>query len=296
MAQTKSLTAINLANDFGLDEVSLFQKYLNDVRRFPLLTPAEERELAFRWKKKEDRQAAHTLLTSNLRFVIKIAFEYVGYAAKVTDLIQEGNVGLMQALKKYDPDKGTRFISYAVWWIRAYIQNFIMKTHRLVKVGTTQAQRKLFYKLKQLKNTYLKEHYHDGDSNSETRFIAQKLNVDEQSVREMSQRLASSEFSLDEPISYNHNNTLKDTIPSTNKTPEESFIEDEYRRNISKNISQLVDSLPERDQIIVKKRLMADEPASLQELGDFFGITKERVRQLEKKIKLKLKDHLADIV
>src|SRR3989304_7629306 len=176
------------------------ETYLVQINRFSLLTQEEEFQLAVRYRKHNDIEAAHELITSNLRFVVKVAFEYKAYGVKLLDLIQEGNIGLMMAVKKFDPDKGYRFISYAVWWIRAYIQNFIIKTWSLVKIGTTQAQKKLFYKIgKERKGLEA-----DGPNEKKYELLAKDLDVTKEDIIEMEQRMSSRDLSLDTPFDDSH--------------------------------------------------------------------------------------------
>src|SRR5512139_1188208 len=172
------------------------ESYLSRINQFPLLTPEEEFELATRYRKTNDIEAAHKLITSNLRFVVKVAFEYKSYGIKLLDLIQEGNIGLMMAVKKFDPDRGYRFISYAIWWIRAYIQNFIIKTWSLVKIGTTQAQKKLFYKIGKVRKALEA----DGEEEKKYELLARDLDVAKEDIVEMEQRMSSRDLSLDTPF------------------------------------------------------------------------------------------------
>src|SRR4030066_1110243 len=184
------------------------ESYLIQINQFPLLTQEEEYDLAVRYRKHSDISAAHKLITSNLRFVVKVAFEYKSYGAKLADLIQEGNIGLMMAVKKFNPYKGYRFISYAIWWIRAYIQNFIIKTWSLVKIGTTQAQKKLFYKIGKVRKALEA----DGESEAKYEHLTSDLDVTRDDIVEMEQRMAARDFSLDSPLDDDHDLTTLDLL------------------------------------------------------------------------------------
>jgi RNA polymerase sigma-32 factor len=262
--------------------------YIAEINRFPILAPDEEFRLAVRFKKFNDMEAAEKLVTSNLRFVVKIAHEYKNYGVKLIDLIQEGNIGLMHAVKKFDPYRGYRLISYAVWWIRAYIQNFIMKSWSIVKIGTTQAQRKLFFKLNQAK----KELQTLSEKNPEFSEIAQLLNVKEHEIEEMDQRISGRDVSLDASINDEGESTFVDQLVDDGQSQEEDLIRKEEASLVQKNIAGALGRLSEREIYIVQHRTMSDEPVTLQEIGDKFHITRERARQIEQEALRKLRTAL----
>ncbi len=245
----------------------------------------EEFKLAVRFVKYNDMQAAEKLITSNLRFVVKIAHEYKNYRVKFIDLIQEGNIGLMHAVKKFDPYKGYRLISYAVWWIRAYMQNFVMKSWSIVKIGTTQAQRKLFFKLNQAK----KKLQTISQKNPEFKEIAEMLNVKESDIEEMDLRLGNRDVSLNVAIDDEGESTYIDHLVYDGKNQEDALIKKEEMALVKKNIAGALEKLNEREDYIVRNRIMADNPETLQEIGDRFNITRERARQIEKEALKKLK-------
>ena len=261
--------------------------YLARIKQFELLDRDEETALARRYRRDGDLEAAHRLICGNLRFVVKVANEYRGYGMKLLDLIQEGNIGLMMAVKKFDPDRGIRLISYAVWWIRAYIQNYIVKTWSLVKIGTTQAQKKLFFKLKQTQAALLRlTGREDGEE------IAQTLDVRTDEVEEMSRRLAARETSLDVELIEGEHFTLMDTLVDDTPDQESRLIEDEHRRRLSSEVHQAFNCLNDRERKIIQERILDESPRTLQELADDFGISRERVRQLEANALSKLRGTL----
>jgi RNA polymerase sigma-32 factor len=252
--------------------------YIVEINRYPLLTAEEEFKLAVELKKNNDMEAAEKLIVSNLRFVVKIAHEYRNYGIKLTDLIQEGNIGLMHAVKKFDPYKGYRLISYAVWWIRAYMQNYIIKSWSLVKIGTTQAQRKLFFKLSQAK----KRLENLSEKNPEFSEIAESLGVKEIEIEEMDLRLSHRDLSLDAFISEDSESTHMDSLAYEGEDQEISLIKKEEMALVKRNIAGALAKLNEKEKYIIKHRVMADRPETLQEIGNRYHITRERARQIEK--------------
>ncbi|PKN66978.1 MAG: RNA polymerase sigma factor RpoH [Deltaproteobacteria bacterium HGW-Deltaproteobacteria-12] len=252
--------------------------YIKEINRFPLLTPEEEFKLAVRLKKNNDMAAAEQLIVSNLRFVVKIAHEYRNYGFKLADLVQEGNIGLIHAVKKFDPYKGYRLISYAVWWIRAYIQNYLIKSWSIVKIGTTQAQRKLFFKLSQAK----KQLETISRKNPEFAEIAESLGVKGTEVAEMDLRMGSRDVSLHEFIGDDGNSAHIDFLAYEGDSQEVSLIKHEEKSLIKRDIAGAMAHLNERESYIIKNRVMADNPETLQEIGDRYNITRERARQIEK--------------
>jgi len=252
--------------------------YINEINRFALLTKEEEFELAVRLKKYNDMEAAEKLIVSNLRFVVKIAHEYRNYGFKLADLIQEGNIGLIHAVKKFDPYKGYRLISYAVWWIRAYIQNYLIKSWSIVKIGTTQAQRKLFFKLSQAKKQL------ESLSKTKPEFaeIASSLGVKSSEVAEMDLRMGSRDVSLHEFIGDDGENSHIDFLAFEGENQEVALIKHEERSLVKQNITAALTTLNEREAYIILNRVMADNPETLQKIGDKYNITRERARQIEK--------------
>jgi len=252
--------------------------YIAEINRFSLLTPEEEFKLAVRLKKYNDVAAAEKLIVSNLRFVVKIAHEYRNYGFKLSDLIQEGNIGLIHAVKKFDPYKGYRLISYAVWWIRAYIQNYLMKSWSIVKIGTTQAQRKLFFKLNQTK----KDLETISRKNPEFSEIAISLGVKDSEVAEMDLRMGSRDVSLNEIINDESSNSHIDFLAYEGDDQEVSLIKDEEKSLVQRDIAGALANLNERETYIILNRVMADDPQTLQEIGSKYNISRERARQIEK--------------
>ena len=261
------------------------ESYLVQINQFPLLTQEEEFKLAVRYRKHSDIEAAHTLITSNLRFVVKVAFEYKSYGVKLLDLIQEGNIGLMMAVKKFDPYKGYRFISYAIWWIRAYIQNFIIKTWSLVKIGTTQAQKKLFYKIGKVRKALES----DGENEKKYELLAHDLDVGKEDIIEMEQRMAARDLSLDTPFDEGQELTHLDLLKEESPNQEEAFAQEEEKKNREREVQNAMKRLNEKEVYVIKNRIMADEPLTLQEIGDHLNLSRERVRQIESEALKKLK-------
>ena len=266
-----------------------FEHYMAQVNRFDLLSAEEERELALRLSRDNDLEAAHRLVCANLRFVVKVALEYRGYGLRLLDLVQEGNIGLMQAVRKFDPERGLRLITYAVWWIRAYIQNFIIKSWSLVKIGTTQAQKKLFYKLTQTRNAL--RNLTGSESLAE---VAEELEISETAVAEMSQRLGQRDLSLDVELAEGDGYTLLDILPDQRKNQERSVIDREERQLLERRTTAALAALPPRERQIIEQRILDETPRTLQELAGEFGISRERVRQLEQNALRRLKAALAE--
>ena len=263
------------------------QRYLSEIRRYALLSREEEHELAVRYKEAGDVQAAYRLVTANLRLVVLIAREYQRAFRQLIDLIQEGNIGLMEAVKKFDPYRGIRFPSYAAWWIRAYIIRYVMNNWRLVKIGTTQAQRKLFFNLQKEKQRLEAEGFTPGP-----KLLAQRLDVKENEVIEMEQRLAARDLSVDTPIDSEGGATMLDFLPSNEATTEEKLANAEYQQRLAAKIREFGETLNGKEKVIFDARLMAEEPSTLQEIGEQYQISRERVRQLEARLKKKLKSYL----
>jgi RNA polymerase sigma-32 factor len=263
-----------------------FVHYMAQINRFDLLSREEEYELASRYRESGDIEAAHKLICANLRFVVKIAQEYRAYGIRMLDMIQEGNIGLMMAVKKFDPERGIRLISYAVWWIRAYIQNYIIRSWSLVKIGTTQTQKKLFFKLNQARAAVLRL---TGSENAEQ--IAKDLEVRDVDVEEMALRMSARDASLDVELD-GADHCLIDSLADERQNQEELLLLSEKEELLSIRVGAALKTLNERERRIVEERILADAPRTLQELADEYGISRERVRQLEKgalaKIRLSL--------
>jgi len=261
--------------------------YLAEIRRFRVLNEAEERMYAQKFFEEKDLESAHTLITSNLRYVVKVASEYRHYGLKLLDLIQEGNIGLMMAVRKFNPYKGVRLISYAVWWIRAYIQKYIVSAWSLVKIGTTQAQRKLFYNLRKTKEAIQKMTGSDPDVSA----TAHLLQVSDQDVTEMEQRLKG-EISLDGQFGENDKVTVLDTIPDDRMNQEELLGTRQQERELKQHVIKALAVLNEKERYIVENRVTSDSPLTLQEIADQFSISRERVRQIEERALAKLRQTL----
>ena len=252
--------------------------YVAEINRFSILTAEEEFRLAVRLKKYNDMEAAEKLVVSNLRFVVKIAHEYRNYGIKLADLVQEGNIGLMHAVKKFDPYRGYRLISYAVWWIRAYIQNYIIKSWSLVKIGTTQAQRKLFFKLSQAR----KKLESLSEKRAEFAEIAETLGVRPEEIAEMDVRMSGRDLSLDASVGEDGDSTHMDYLTYGGEDQETALIRKEEMALVQHNIAGALAGLNEKESFIIRNRVMAESPLTLQAIGDRYHITRERARQIEK--------------
>jgi RNA polymerase sigma-32 factor len=267
------------------------QAYMRDVQRYKLLTPDEEKEAATRYFETGDVDAAARLVTANLRLVVKIAYDYRRAHKNINDLIQEGSIGLMQAVKKYDPYKGVKLSTYAAWWIRAYILRFILNNARLVKVGTTQAQRKLFFNLRKEKARLSAM---GVDPTPET--IAKRLDVPTEDVVQMDRRLAAGDMSLDAPVgaAEGSSQTRVDFLPGRLEAADNVLADAELGQMLRDKLVAFGETLKGKEALIFNQRMLTEEPRTLQELGDEFGVSRERVRQLEKRLQMKLKRYLAD--
>jgi RNA polymerase sigma-32 factor len=265
--------------------------YLREVQRHPLLKPEQTQALAEKFVATQDPAIAAQLVTANLRLVVKIAYEYWRAYKNIMDLVQEGNIGLMQAVKRYDPYRGVKLSSYAAWWIRAYILRFILNNWRLVKLGTTQAQRKLFFNLRKKRAELVAMGIEPTDAE-----VAKRLNVPESDVTEMDVRLTSSEKSLDAPVGDAEGRSVSkvDMVPSLTDGPEALMAAGELQALLKDKLAQFRTTLngKSKELAIFDDRLVADDPLTLQELGDRFGISRERVRQLEQRLTGRLRDYL----
>lgn len=267
------------------------QAYMREVQAHSLLTPEEEKALAVRYAETQDVDAAARLVTANLRLVVKLAYEYRRAYRNMMDLIQEGNMGLMQAVKKYDPYRGVKLSSYAAWWIRAYMLRYILSNWRMVKLGTTQAQRKLFFNLNKEKAKLSAMGIEPTHGE-----IARRLEVTEKEVEEMDKRMARSDASLDTPVNESDGRQISrvELLPGEALAPDLATESAELGSLLREHLSEFRKGLTGKDLIIFDERLIADEPRTLQDLGDQFGVSRERVRQLEARMTGKLRDYLSE--
>jgi RNA polymerase sigma-32 factor len=277
-----------------LARADALQRYMAEVAKHPLLTREEEHKLAVKFARTKDPDIAYRLVTANLRLVVKIAHEYRRAAFSLLDLIQEGNVGLMHAVRKYDPFRGVKLSSYAAWWIRAYILRYLMDNWRMVKLGTTQAQRKLFFNLRKEQEKLLGQGFE-----AQPALLAEKLEVSEQDVREMDQRLGNDEFSLDAPAgagSDESRQTQGDRLAQPAEPVDERLASEELRRIFHEKLAEFGKTLTaEKDKFLFEHRIAPPddkEPMTLQEIGNLWGVTRERARQLEARLTDKLREYL----
>lgn len=255
-------------------------KYLREIRKFPLLEPEEEYMLAKRWREHGDSDAAHRLVTSHLRLVARIAMGYRGYGLPLNELISEGNIGMMQAVKRFEPERGFRLATYAMWWIRAAIQEYILHSWSLVKIGTTAAQKKLFFNLRKLKGRL--QAMEEGDMTPENvRKIAEELNVSEEEVISMNRRLASPDHSLNASLRQDGEGEWQDWLVDDSDTQETLLAESEELEIRRKMLDQAMQGLNPRERHILIERRLKDEPKTLEDLSQEYGISRERVRQIE---------------
>jgi RNA polymerase sigma-32 factor len=264
--------------------------YMQEVRRIPLLSREDEHELAVRYRELGDLGAARTLIESNLRLVVKIAYEYRRAYRNVLDLVQEGNVGLLQAVRKYDPTRGVKLSSYAAWWIRAYILKFILNNWRLVKIGTTQAQRKLFFNLRKER-----EKLEQLGFRPDPKLLAERLDVTERAVIEMERRLAAPDASLDAPLGDDEGGvrTRLDLFDDESaERPDQTVEKSEFQLMLRDKLAAFGAELEGRDRTIFERRWLSEEPMTLQQIGDEYGISRERARQIEKRLMDRLRSYL----
>jgi len=265
-------------------------QYMAEVRRYPLLTREEEHELAVRWIEQGDKEAGRRLVTSNLRLVVKIAHEYKRTYQNLLDLVQEGNVGLIQAVKKFDPYRGVKLSTYSGWWIRAYILKFILNNWRLVKIGTTQNQRKLFFNLRKQR-----EKLKQAGVDPTPERIARELDVSEAEVIEMDRRLSAPDMSLNAPLGDDEGDggrTRLDIIEDSTEDPSVTVESAEFKDLLQAKLRRFGATLSGRELEIFRDRIVADEPVTLQDLGDRWNVSRERARQLEKRMILRLREFL----
>ncbi|MGQ0665528.1 MAG: sigma-70 family RNA polymerase sigma factor [Nitrospiraceae bacterium] len=275
------------ADSTAVVPVTALQQYLAEIRRYPYLSKEEELRLFHEYRAQGSREAAVKLIMANLRVSVSIAAEYLHTGADHMDLIQEGNIGLMQAIKKFDPAKNVRFYAYAAWWSRAYILRYLLNNFRLVKIGTTQDQRKLFYNLKKEKAKLEREGFAP-----DTKLLADRLHVRERDVIEMDQRLGNWELSFDQPIGADQDGRLLDIIPSQQTPADEQLADHQLKTLFRTKLAEFIKTLEERDEDILRNRILSENPLTLDDLGNKYGITKERTRQLEARIIKRLRDYI----
>ena len=274
----------------SLAKVDPLQRYLLEIRQYELLTKEEEHRLALKYREEKDPAAAYKLVTSNLRLAVKIALEFHrAWVMNLLDLIQEGNMGLMQAVKKFDPYRGVRLSSYASFWIRAYILRFILDNWRLVKIGTTQAQRKLFFNLQKEKAKLEALGY-----SAEPKKLAEAMGVKEKEVIQMDQRMSSWEASLDAPTGGDTDKSLMGSLPEKGEFIDRRLADDEIKSLLNEKLKEFKETLKDKELYIFQHRLLAENPATLQEIGNEYGITRERARQIEERLLRKIKAFLEE--
>lgn len=278
--------------EHGLEPVDALTLYMSELRNYAPISREEEHLLATRWTEQGDQEAGRQLVVANLRLVVKIAMEYRRAWTNVLDLIQEGNLGLLQAVQRFDPTRGTKLSSYAAYWIRAYILKYLIDNIRLVRIGTSRAQRKLFFRLNKEKRELESQGYEVGP-----KLLAERLDVSEEDVIDMEQRLSEGELSLDAPVQEERDSaSFGEFIPSGEESVEDHVASSELRHLFMRHVHEFAAELDDRERQIVERRILADEPDTLQELGEEFGISRERVRQLEARLVGKLRSYLKDAV
>jgi len=272
----------------ALSRTDPLARYMHEVKRHPLLSREEEHELAVRYVETGDVDAAYRLVTSNLRLVVKIAYEYRRAAFNLLDLIQEGNVGLMHAVRKYDPFKGVKLSSYAAWWIRAYVLRFIMDNWRMVKLGTTQAQRKLFFNLRKEQQRLAAEGFEVGP-----KLLAERLGVTETEVEDMDRRLSGDEVSIQTPVGDEDAGlTFGDRLALPAAPADDTLAGEQIKEILRGELAEMAKELKDRELYIFENRMMSEEPMTLQEIGNKFGLSRERARQIEAKLVKRLRERL----
>jgi len=278
-------------SDRSLEPVDALTRYMAQLRNYPPISREEEHELAVRWVEQQDPEAARQLVVANLRLVVKIAMEYRRAWTNVLDLIQEGNVGLLEAVKRFDPYRGIKLSSYAVYWIRAYVLKHIIDNHRLVRIGRSRAERKLFFRLNKEKRKLEKQGFE-----IEPKLLAEHLDVSEDDVVQMEQRMGASDLSLNAPARRYEDSSseIGDTLPIAGSSAEEQVGDEELRRVFLEKVGEFAESLDERDRQIVEQRILAQTPRTLNELGEEFGVSRERIRQLEVRLVERLREYMRE--
>ncbi len=273
----------------GIAVYDPLHRYLVEVRKYPFLSKEEERRLAIQFKEEGDMQAVTQIILSHLRLAVSIAMEYKNLPFDIMDLIQEGNIGLMQGIKKFDPYKNIRVATYVVWWIRAYILKYILHNWRLVKIGTTEGERKLFFQLSKERERLEKLGFEAGP-----KLLADHLHVKEKEVVEMQQRLGGWEFSLDQPVGPDSDETIGNILPYGEKGIEDTLADDQVRRLFQEKLKAFSKTLKPREVEILTERILSETPKTLETFGERYHISKERVRQLEANIMKKLKKYMKE--
>ena len=274
--------AVAVASLPAISHESNLARYLQEIRHFPMLEAGEEYMLAKAWREHGDTDAAHRLVTSHLRLVAKIAMGYRGYGLPLSDLISEGNVGMMQAVKRFEPDRGFRLATYAMWWIRASIQEFILRSWSLVKIGTTAAQKKLFFNLRKLKGQL--QAIDNGDLSAEhVRSIAETLEVPEADVVDMNRRLGAPDHSLNAPVRADTEIEWQDTLVDEAVSQEVGLIQRQELGNRRRMLNSAIETLDERERHILTERHLREQPTTLEALSRLYGVSRERVRQIEER-------------
>jgi RNA polymerase sigma-32 factor len=275
----------------ALAKVSELDRYMAEINKYPLLDAKEETRLARRWIDFGDTSAAHALVTSNLRFVVKIAHEYRGYGMQILDLIQEGSIGLMRGVQRFDPDRGYRLLSYAVFWIRSHIHEFVMGSMRMIKIGTSRAHRKLFFKLRALTGKMAAAGVDDQSRIIDA--VAEEVGVEPGEVEEMERHFSLSDASLDKPLAQT-GVALVETLPSTAPNQEEILAQIEVEADRAARLESAMSNLDSREKEIIEKRYLWEQPVQLKDIGVQMGVTKQRVSQLESRALRKLKQTLLE--
>jgi RNA polymerase sigma-32 factor len=277
-------------SESGVVPQDALSRYFSETSKYPLLSREEEKALAIRVQEHEDREAAQQLVLSNLRLVVKIAMEYRRVWTNVLDLIQEGNVGLLQAVKRFDPYRGVKLSSYAAYWIRAYILKYLIDNIRMVRVGTSRAERKLFFQLSRARRELEKQGFR-----AEPRLLAEHLDVEEKDVVDMERRLAESDLSLDAPVRRDGDSApLGDFLADSGSSAEDAISNEHLRKTFLSHVRSFSKNLDERESRILQERILAEQPKTLREIGDEFGLTRERVRQIEAKLIERLREYLRE--
>jgi RNA polymerase sigma-32 factor len=276
-------------NEAGLVISDPLTRYMSEIRRYPLLSKEEEYALAVRLKEHGDREAAQKLVTANLRFVVKIAAEYSKFGAKLIDLVQEGNVGLMHAVREFNPYKGVRLITYAVWWIRGQIQEYLMRHYSMVRIGTTAQQRKLFYELQKERDKLERMGFEAGIAQ-----LSGRLGIPEEEIKEVGERVLNRDISLSLPVGdESRGQELIDLQADANEVlADEELANKEQLELLKTNIEKIKPELSERENYILENRLLSDEPMTLQEIGDKYKITREAARQMETRLIQKIRKNM----
>lgn len=273
----------------GLTTTDPVALYMAEIRKYPVLTREQEQEIAQKYHTTKDPKLAQVLVTSNLRFVVKIAAEYSRFGARMIDLIQEGNMGLMHAVRDFNPYRGTKLITYAVWWIRGYIQEYLMKQYSLVKIGTTQNQKKLFYQLQKQKEKLEQL----ASSPEQLQQLSSELGIPEDEIQQMALRMSGKDVSLNVTVDEGGNTSLLDFQKTEDRPPDEELALREQLQNLKDILEELRPDLNEKELIILEERLLSDEPLTLQEIGEKYKITREAVRQTEARLMKKIRDHMS---